>query len=130
MSAGVAPSSTVVSDAHVDRDLAGALVGELERLGDEAVALLLDEALAARLADDVGDLLGGERRGDLVLGLDPEAAARSAFATASIALDDRAQGARDDEERRHEHERRPVGPGDGEVLGDHLADDDVQVGRR
>ena len=127
MSAGVAPSSTVVRESHVDGDLAGPLVGELERLGDQAVALLLDEALASRLADDVGHLLDREGRGDLVLGLDPEEAdegLRDPFHR----LDDRAQGAGDEEERRHEHEGRALGAGDGEVLGDHLADDDVQVG--
>ena len=41
--------------------------------------------------------------------------------------DDRAQGPGDEQQHRHEDERRALGSGEREVLRDHLADDDVQV---
>ena len=51
----------------------------------------------------------------------------SAFASQSSAWMTGASTRDDDDQRRGEHQRRPLGPGDGEVLGDHLAEDDVQV---
>ena len=53
-------------------DVGGVLVAELQRSTEPFVVLSLDQTLVARLVEDVRDLLGRERRGDLVLGFDTE----------------------------------------------------------
>ena len=53
-------------------DVGGVLVAELQCGAEPLVVLVPDQALVARLVEDVRDLLGGERRRDLVLGLHPE----------------------------------------------------------
>ena len=55
-----------------DADVGGILVAELQCSAEQFVVLAPDQPLVARLVEDVRDLLGGERRRELVLRLDPE----------------------------------------------------------
>ena len=111
-----------------DRYRRGARLSVNSSAGDEAVALLLDAGPRAatrrrcgrpprRVKAEVTSSLGSTRK-----------SRTSDFATDSMAWMIGRRTLRDEEERRHEHERRTVRPGDGDVLGDHLPDDDVQVG--
>ena len=125
MSSGVAVAGHGDERGHRHTDVCGVLVAELQRRAEPLVVLDLDEPLVARLVEDVGDLLGGERRRHLVLGLDAEEP-DSALDSQSIAWITGATTLRHHDERRHEDHGRALGPGDRDVLGDHLAVDDVE----
>ncbi len=52
-----------------DRQVRGGLVVELQRSGEQVVLAVIQQSLAAGLAHQTGDLVAGERAGDLILGL-------------------------------------------------------------
>ena len=103
------------------------LLGEAERAGEPVVLVGLEQALAAGLLDERGDLLAGEARASPR----PWARCRSSrstpLATMLMTDDHRAQHRDDHHHRRAEHERGAVGAGERDVLGHHLAEHDVQV---
>ena len=110
-------------DERGDRhhDVCGGAGGELQRAGEQPVLLLVEQALPPRLGDDRVHLLGGERRCELLLRLHPQQAQQQPRDGVQH-LDQGRQHPGHGHQRRREHQRRALGPGDGEVLGHHFAD--------
>ena len=125
MSTGVAVAGDGDQRRHRHAHVGGVLVAELQGCAEPLVVLVLDQSLVARLVEDVGDLLGGERRRHLVLGLDAEQADQR-LGQPVHDVDDRRDDLGHHDERRHEEDGGALGPGDRDVLGDHLAVDDVE----
>ncbi len=114
-------------DQPVEREHDGGrrLLPELERAGQPLVLLLVEQPLLAGVLDDPGELVGRERRRQLVLGLDAEGAQQpvaEGVEPAQHRTGERGEAV----ERRHEQQRRALRGGDGDVLGDHLAEHHVQ----
>ena len=103
----------------------GAL-GEAQRPGEPVVLVLTQQALTAGLLDEGGDLLAGIGGAHLVHQLHP----RQPEDPRRHGVDDpdhRAQHGDEGPHRRPQHQGRAVGAGEGDVLGDHLAQHHVQV---
>ena len=110
---------------HGHHDVARGARGELDGPGQQAL-LVAEHALGLRVLDDRLHLLRRERGRDLVLRLD----AREADGVVRDPVergDHRAHGAAEQHQRRREPEGGGLRSGDGEVLGHHLAEHDVQV---
>ena len=88
--------------------------------------MCIRDSLTTALGDDVRHLLGGEGGGDLVLRLDPHRR-DDALRQRAHQRDDMSQRSGDEGEYGDQKQRGALGPGDGEVLGDHLPDDDMAV---
>ncbi|SLH19903.1 Uncharacterised protein [Mycobacteroides abscessus subsp. abscessus] len=102
----------------------GAL-GGAERLGEPTMLLLVQQALRAGLADHLGQLHARHGGVQLVLGLDTEHPQRE-IGRQVVQRDERAGQPQEHQVDRHQQQRGALRPGQGDVLRDHLAQQDVQ----
>ncbi len=85
----------------------------------------IEQALAPGLLDEGGDLVAGEGAGNLVPRSHPQEP--QAEVGGHVQTDDRRPQTPDDTDKRwDEQQSASVRPGQGDVLGNHLADDDMQ----
>jgi hypothetical protein len=110
--------------AQRHRDVAGLLVGELHG-GRHRARRVVEDPLTARLIHDGRHLVEREGRCGLVLGLDAEQP-QDAVRRGVEHPDHRHEHLRHPHQRRGEHQHRPVGDREGEVLRHHLAEHHVQ----
>src|SRR5680860_1217708 len=112
--------------AQRHRHVGGHPVTEFQNTPRHTVSISLDQTLAVALRDDEMDLLGGEGRRQLVLGLDaqsPDHRLRQPLHQPNHRAQHPGAGAF----AAVHHQGCPLRAGDREVLGHHLADDDVQI---
>ena len=100
---------------------------QIQLLQGQVSTLTAVVALTMTLGDDELDLIGCEGRVQLVLGLDPKSPDHGR-GQPFHQPDHGPQGSADEQQSRRQQQSRLLRAGDGEVLGNHLADHDVQVG--